>query len=123
MALGPGDWDSQLVTGASNGEIKLMDFRVGTGGAGGAGEASSPKDAAAAARMGVWKTVKTEDKGILSAFSAHPYAPLLATASYSQSSQAGRRMLPALPSVPFLSRADRYLIGSSFAVCWPGACR
>ncbi len=44
--------------------------------------------------MGAWKTVRAEDKGSLSAFAAHPYAPLLATASFSQNSQALASCVP-----------------------------
>lgn len=38
-------------------------------------------------KVGVWKNLRTEDKGATTAFAAHPHAPLLATASNSQSSQ------------------------------------
>lgn len=37
--------------------------------------------------MGAWKSVRAEDRGPLSAFAAHPYAPLVATASLSQNTQ------------------------------------
>ena len=82
MALGPGDWDSQLLSGAAGGDIRYTDFRL-----------LPPADPEAAdggggAQMGVWKSVRADDKGPLSAFAAHPHAPLLATASFSQNSQA-----------------------------------
>lgn len=28
MALGPGDWDSQLLTGGAGGDIRYTDFRL-----------------------------------------------------------------------------------------------
>ena len=78
MALGPGDWDSQLLTGSGSGEIKYTDFRL---------LPPETEGGPPAARMGAWKTVSVDDHGPLSAFAAHPYAPLLATASFSQNSQ------------------------------------
>lgn len=77
MALGPGDWDSQLVTAGGGGDVRYTDFRL------------VPEDdsGAASAQMGAWKSVRAEDRGPLSAFASHPYAPLLATASLSQNAQ------------------------------------
>jgi hypothetical protein len=77
MALGPGDWDSQLVTAACGGDMKYTDFRLVPA------EAGQPP-----AQMGAWKSLRAEDRGPLSAFAAHPNAPLLATASLSQNAQA-----------------------------------
>ena len=78
MALGPGDWDSQLVTAACGGDMKYTDFRLLP-----AEEGHPPS-----AQMGVWKSLHAEDRGPVSAFAAHTHAPLLATASLSQNVQA-----------------------------------
>lgn len=83
MALGPGDWDSQLVTAAGGGDMRYADFRLLP-----ADEGLPPS-----AQMGAWKSVRAEDRGPLSAFAAHPYAPLLATASLSQNAQVRKRQL------------------------------
>ncbi|KAK9819637.1 hypothetical protein WJX72_000593 [[Myrmecia] bisecta] len=69
MALEPGGVSNQLVTGAANGELKFIDFRM-------AGDS--------AAQMGVWKTVEAHSKGGMTALTAHPHAPLLATVTASQ---------------------------------------
>jgi hypothetical protein len=81
MALGPGDWDSQLVTAACGGDMKYTDFRLLPG----------EEGRAPSAQMGVWKSLHAEDRGPVSAFAAHPHAPLLATASLSQNVQASGR--------------------------------
>ncbi|DBA97523.1 hypothetical protein WJX77_009223 [Trebouxia sp. C0004] len=68
MVLEPGGLSNQLVTGTSWGELKFIDFRMvdSTG------------------QTGVWKTVEAHSKGAMSAMTAHPYSPLLATATETQ---------------------------------------
>lgn len=80
MALGPGDWDSQLVTAGCGGDMKYTDFRL----------LPAEEGQAPSAQMGVWKSLYAEDRGPVSAFTAHPHAPLLATASLSQNVQASK---------------------------------
>lgn len=81
MALGPGDWDSQLVTAACGGDMKYTDFRL----------LPAEEGRAPSAQMGVWKSLHAEDRGPVSAFAAQPHAPLLATASLSQNVQASEK--------------------------------
>ena len=68
MVLEPGGLSNQLVTGTSWGELKFIDFRMvdSTG------------------QTGVWKTVEAHSKGAMSSMAAHPYSPLLATATATQ---------------------------------------
>ena len=68
MVLEPGGLSNQLVTGTSSGELKFVDFRVVDG----------------SGQMGVWKTVEAHTKGAMSTMAAHPYSPLLATATATQ---------------------------------------
>lgn len=68
MVLEPGGLHNQLVTGTSSGELKFVDFRVVDSGG----------------QMGVWKTVEAHTKGAMTAMAAHPYSPLLATATATQ---------------------------------------
>lgn len=68
MVLEPGGLSNQLVTGTSMGELKFLDFRV----------------VDSSGQMGVWKTVEAHSKGSMSAMAAHPYSPLLATATATQ---------------------------------------
>ena len=68
MVLEPGGLSNQLVTGTSSGELKFLDFRV----------------VDSSGQMGVWKTVEAHTKGAMSAMAAHPYSPLLATATATQ---------------------------------------
>lgn len=68
MVLEPGGLSHQLVTGTSFGELKFIDFRV----------------VDSNGEMGVWKTVEAHSKGAMSAMAAHPYSPLLATATTTQ---------------------------------------
>ncbi|KAL3133273.1 hypothetical protein ABBQ38_007154 [Trebouxia sp. C0009 RCD-2024] len=68
MVLEPGGLQNQLVTGTSSGELQFVDFRmVDSNG-----------------EMGVWKTVEAHTKGAMTAMAAHPYSPLLATATATQ---------------------------------------
>ena len=92
MALGPGDIDSQLVSAAVAGEMKYTDFRMigSQTSATTAGDVGGSGSGSGSARMGVWKTVVPEEKGPLTAFAAHLYAPLLSTASFSQQAQVVR---------------------------------
>ncbi len=68
MVLEPGGLSNELVTGTSWGELKFIDFRMvdSTG------------------QTGVWKTVEAHSKGAMSSMAAHPYSPLLATATATQ---------------------------------------
>ena len=68
MVLEPGGLGNQMVTGISSGELKFVDFRV----------------VDSSGQMGVWKTVEAHTKGAMTAMAAHPYAPLLATATATQ---------------------------------------
>lgn len=68
MVLEPGGLDNQLVTGTSTGELKFLDFRMVDD----------------SGRMGVWKKVEAHTKGGMTALAAHPYSPLLATATATQ---------------------------------------
>ena len=68
MVLEPGGLRHQLVTGTSSGELKFVDFRV----------------VDSSGQMGVWKTVEAHTKGAMTAMAAHPYSPLLATATATQ---------------------------------------
>lgn len=68
MVLEPGGLHNQLVTGTSTGELKFVDFRV----------------VDSSGQMGVWKTVEAHTKGAMTAMAAHPYSPLLATATATQ---------------------------------------
>ena len=71
MVLEPGGLSNQLVTGTSSGELKFLDFRV----------------VDSSGQMGVWKTVEAHTKGAMTAMAAHPYSPLLATATATQVKQ------------------------------------
>lgn len=68
MVLEPGGLHNQLVTGTSSGELKFVDFRM----------------VDSSGQMGVWKTVEAHTKGAMTAMAAHPYSPLLATATATQ---------------------------------------
>ena len=68
MVLEPGGVSNQMVTGTSQGELKFIDFRV----------------VDSSGQMGVWKTVEAHTKGAMTAMAAHPYSPLLATATATQ---------------------------------------
>ena len=68
MALEPGGVGNQLVTGVASGELKFLDFRMVNG----------------KGQTGVWKTVEAHSKGGMTALAAHPYSPLLATATATQ---------------------------------------
>lgn len=86
MALGPGELDNQLVAGTTSGDIKYVDFRMTSGqvSAPTPGEGHAPF---CSARMGVWKTVHSDERAPISAFAAQPYSPLLATSSLTPQSQ------------------------------------
>lgn len=68
MVLEPGGVSNQMVTGTSTGELKFIDFRV----------------VGSTGQMGVWKSVEAHTKGAMTAMAAHPYSPLLATATATQ---------------------------------------
>ncbi len=73
MALEPGGRRDQLVTAASNGELKYVDLRK-------LGGEADPRGG----NMGVWQRVEAHSKGTLTALAAHPNAPLLATGTNTQ---------------------------------------
>lgn len=76
MVSEPGGLSNQLVTGTSAGELKFLDFRV----------------VDSSGQMGVWKSVEAHTKGGMTAVAAHPYSPLLATATATQVMTAGHAL-------------------------------
>ena len=99
MVLEPGGLHNQLVTGTSTGELKFVDFRV----------------VDSSGQMGVWKTVEAHTKGAMTAMAAHPYSPLLATATATQVHGHERQAAPQTWNVAW-SHAKLTLLDISMAL-------
>jgi hypothetical protein len=69
MVAEPGGQAHQLVTATAAGELKFIDFRMGSDSKG---------------KMGVYKTLQAHSKGNITAIVGHPYAPLIATGTTTQ---------------------------------------
>ncbi len=65
----PGGVAHQLVTGTASGELKYIDFRMGSDGGG---------------KLGVYKTLQAHSKCSITALVGHPHSPLIASATTTQ---------------------------------------